>query len=100
MKVSIITVVKNDKENISTTIDSVINQNYKNIEYIIIDGCSIDGTYEKIKSKIKKKSKKNFINKKKDKIYMYEAINYGIRISKGKILDWYIQEIFYLIKIF
>ena len=63
MKVSIITVVKNDKENIST-VNSVINQNYKNIEYIIIDGCSIDGTYEKIKSKIKK-SKKNFINKKK-----------------------------------
>ena len=84
MKVSIITVVKNDKENISTTIDSVINQNYKNIEYIIIDGCSIDGTYEKIKSKIKKSKKKILLIKKKDK-NMYEAINYGIRISKGKI---------------
>ena len=69
MKVSIITVVKNDKENISTTIDSVINQNYKNIEYIIIDGCSIDGTYEKIKSKIKK-SKKILLMKKKIKICM------------------------------
>ena len=84
MKVSIITVVKNDKENISTTIDSVINQNYKNIEYIIIDGCSIDGTYEKIKSKVKKSKKKILLIKKKDK-NMYEAINYGIRISKGKI---------------
>ena len=48
--ITIITVVKNDNKNIIRTIKSVINQPYKNIEYIIIDGKSNDGTLEKIKS--------------------------------------------------
>ena len=57
MKVTIITVVKNDIKNISSTIKSVIEQSYKNLEYILIDGYSIDGTYEKIlkEKKIRKK---------------------------------------------
>ena len=59
MRVTIITVVKNDKINIGRTIDSVLNQNYKNIEYIIIDGNSNDGTYEVIKKSVKKIKKKN-----------------------------------------
>ena len=83
MKISLITVVKNDKENISKTIKSVLNQSYYNIEYIIIDGCSTDGTFEEIKKLIKKKNIKLF--KKKDNS-MYEAINYGINISSGKII--------------
>ena len=49
MRVTIITVVKNDKINIGRTIDSVLNQNYKNIEYLIIDVNSNDVTYEVIK---------------------------------------------------
>ena len=53
-KISIITVVFNDVANILSTMDSVINQNYKHIEYIIIDGKSTDGTKEAIESHIKK----------------------------------------------
>lgn len=45
---SIITIVFNDVENILKTINSVISQTYKNIEYILIDGQSTDGTKEKI----------------------------------------------------
>ena len=45
---SIVTVVKNDVHNIDKTIKSIISQNYKNFEYIIIDGKSIDGTIIKI----------------------------------------------------
>jgi len=44
--ISIITVVLNDVKNIENTIKSVINQEYKNIEYIIIDGGSTDGTLQ------------------------------------------------------
>jgi glycosyltransferase involved in cell wall biosynthesis len=47
--VSIVTVVKNCVQHIEETIKSVINQTYPNIEYIIIDGGSVDGTVDIIK---------------------------------------------------
>ncbi|MDP1842854.1 MAG: glycosyltransferase family 2 protein [Sediminibacterium sp.] len=48
MKISIITVVFNNFSQIKKTIDSVINQTYNNIEYIVIDGGSTDGSKELI----------------------------------------------------
>ena len=45
-KVTIITVVFNGEKYLEQTINSVINQTYKNIEYIIIDGGSTDGTLD------------------------------------------------------
>ena len=45
-KISIITVVWNNKETIKDAIDSVLSQTYKNIEYIVVDGASSDGTVE------------------------------------------------------
>ncbi len=81
-KISVITVVKNGEKFLEQTIKSVINQTYKNIEYIIIDGYSIDNT-----SKIINKYKKN-INlylKSKDK-NMWEAMNKGIDVSSGSII--------------
>ena len=45
---SIITVVKNDEKNISKTIDSIQNQNFKNFEHIVIEGKSNDNTIGKI----------------------------------------------------
>ena len=47
--ITIITVVLNDKKNIENTIKSVLKQNYPNLEYIIIDGSSNDGTLSIIK---------------------------------------------------
>ena len=46
MKVSIITVSFNSASTIEDTIKSVINQNYTDIEYIVIDGGSKDGTFQ------------------------------------------------------
>ena len=58
--VSIITVVKNDKNNIQKTINSVRNQNFKKIEYIVLDGESTDGTRKLILRNKKKNFKNNF----------------------------------------
>jgi len=47
-KVSVITVVKNDREGIEKTIRSVSTQDYPNLEYIVVDGVSTDGTLDVI----------------------------------------------------
>jgi glycosyltransferase involved in cell wall biosynthesis len=79
MKFSILTVVKNDKKNLLISIESVLSQNLKNLEYIIYDGMSTDGT----KSIIKKYLNKNIkYIRRRDKNY-YEALNYTIKAAKG-----------------
>lgn len=49
VKVSILLPVYNNKEDIISAIQSVINQTYTDWELIIVDDCSIDGTYELVK---------------------------------------------------
>ena len=48
-KVSVITATYNDKENLRRIIRQVSSQSYENIEYIIVDGGSSDGTLEVIR---------------------------------------------------
>lgn len=82
MKVSIITVVLNNVEYIEACIQSVLNQDYKNIEYIVIDGGSTDGTIDIIK---KYKDKINaWISEPDDGIY--GALNKGIGMTSGDII--------------
>lgn len=76
---SVITVVYNNVKDIERTIKSVIGQSYGNIEYIIIDGASTDGTLaviENYKSKISK------LVTEKDK-GIYDAMNKGLVLAKG-----------------
>ena len=51
MKVSIITAVLNSKNTVEETINSVLNQTYSDIEYIIFDGQSTDGTLDILEKK-------------------------------------------------
>ena len=53
MLVSIITVVKNNKNHIARTLESIVQQKYKNLELIVIDGLSEDGTDIIIKNILK-----------------------------------------------
>tara|TARA_Y100000590_G_scaffold350646_1_gene402633 strand:- start:367 stop:1119 length:753 start_codon:yes stop_codon:yes gene_type:complete len=82
--ITIITVVKNNEDVIEKCITSVLNQNYKNIDYIIIDGNSTDNTM-------------SIINKYKDKISVvtsendqgiWDAMNKGISLAKGEIVGF------------
>ena len=82
MKVSIITAVYNNKEFIEDCIRSVLDQSYKNIEHIIIDGGSTDGTLEVIK-KYKEKIAK-FISEPDNGIY--DGMNKGIKLATGELI--------------
>lgn len=82
MKVSIITACYNREQTIRGCIESVLAQDYPDIEYIVVDGASTDGSL-------------SIINRYKDKIAkiisepdqgMYEAINKGIRAATGDII--------------
>ena len=79
---SIITVVLNNQSKIERCIKSVLSQNFKNFEHIIVDGHSTDGT-QKILKKYKKKVSKIIFKKDKN---MWEAMNTGIKKSNGKII--------------
>jgi glycosyltransferase involved in cell wall biosynthesis len=82
--ISIITVVYNDVRNRERTIQSVLSQTFTNIEYIIIDGESTDGTIDVIK---KYESKIDYICSEKDN-GIYDAMNKGIRHASGKWLNF------------
>lgn len=78
-KISIITVVYNGEKVLQRTIDSILNQNFRDIEYIIIDGNSKDATKEIIEKN------KNVISKwisEPDK-GLYDAMNKGLRMASG-----------------
>ncbi|MDT0688844.1 glycosyltransferase family 2 protein [Salegentibacter sp. F188] len=82
MKVSIITVVYNNAESISDCIESVLRQSYANIEYLVIDGGSTDGTQKRIEPYRERIA--YYISEKDSGIY--SAFNKGIREATGDII--------------
>ena len=80
--ISIITVVYNGEKYLEETIQSVINQTYDNVEYIIIDGGSTDGTLDIIK---KYEDRIDYWVSERDK-GIYDAMNKGIKVSSGYII--------------
>ncbi len=91
MKVSIITITYNSATTVKNTIESVIQQTYPNIEYIIVDGNSSDNTL-------------HVVNQFKDKIStlvsekdngLYDALNKGISLATGDIIGVLHSDDFY-----
>lgn len=94
MKVTIITPAYNSASTIARTIESVINQTYKNIEYIIVDGGSTDDTLQII-DKYKKSANIDFHVISEPDNGVYDAMNKGIERASGELIgiinsdDWY-----------
>lgn len=80
LKISIITVTFNCINDIEATIQSVLSQDYPNIEYIIVDGASKDGTVDVIRKYENRISK--FVSE-PDK-GLYDAMNKGIHMATGQ----------------
>ena len=98
MLVTILTVAYNAEDTIARTIESVLNQTYSNIEYVIIDGASQDKTvavaqkYQKLFDDTVGRSLKIISEPDKG---MYDALNKGAQMAHGEIVgqinadDWY-----------
>ena len=82
MKVSIITVSFNSAKTIANTIESVLSQDFPEIEYIIVDGHSSDGTVNIIRQYENRISK--WISEKDQG--MYDAMNKGIAMATGDVI--------------
>lgn len=82
MKISIITVVYNNVATIEDAINSVLLQTYNNIEYIIIDGGSNDGTLD-ILNKYKNRLSKLISEPDKG---IYDAMNKGLKMATGEVV--------------
>lgn len=87
-KVSIVTAIYNDKENLKRIIRQIQSQDYDNIESIIVDGSSTDGTLEVIRE-----AEKSFREEGRELKWIsepdqgiYDAINKGIQLATGEIL--------------
>lgn len=85
--ISIITVVYNGEDTIQRTIDSIKNQSYKNIEYIIVDGLSKDNTVEIIKNNSEFVTK--FVSEPDNGLY--DAMNKALEIATGDYV-WFINS--------
>ena len=81
-QVSIITPTYNAEKYIQECIDSILSQDYKNIEHIVVDGGSTDDTL----SILKQNTSVKYISESDDG--MSDAVNKGIALAKGKWIIW------------
>jgi glycosyltransferase involved in cell wall biosynthesis len=91
MKISIITVTLNNISVINRCLASVISQKYNDIEHIIIDGASTDGTLSLLESK---REQFKFLISEPDK-GIYDAMNKGINVATGDIIGFLNSDDFY-----
>jgi glycosyltransferase involved in cell wall biosynthesis len=95
MLISVVTVCLNSKETLARTIDSVLKQTYKNIDYIVVDGLSDDGTVQLLETY---QGRLRYFSQRDNGIY--DAMNRGLFLSRGEYVtflnadDFYTDEFF------
>jgi len=92
MKISIITAVYNNQETIGNTLESILKQNYADLELVLVDGASTDGSLEIIK----RYSEKISILSSEPDSGIYDALNKGIHKASGEVVGFlHADDIFY-----
>lgn len=86
MKISIITITFNSAKTIQRALESVQSQTYKDIEHIVVDGASTDGTKELIEAYAKKHKNVRWISEPDKGIY--NALNKGISLTTGDVIGF------------
>ncbi|MEH6604209.1 MAG: glycosyltransferase family 2 protein [Pseudomonadales bacterium] len=84
MKITIITCVYNGESTLADTMESVFNQTHDDIEYILVDGASTDGTAEIIRSREYEISR--FLSEADDGIY--DGLNKGLAMATGDVVGF------------
>lgn len=84
MKFSIITITLNSRDYLEETISSVLSQDYRNLEYIFVDGGSSDGTLELIRDFAEKDARIRWLSEPDRGIA--DAMNKGIELASGEII--------------
>lgn len=84
MKISLVTVSYNSAKTIEDTIQSVLSQTWKDVEYLIIDGGSTDGTCDIVKKY--RDSIAGFVSE--PDYGIYDAMNKGIRLATGDVIGF------------
>jgi glycosyltransferase involved in cell wall biosynthesis len=84
LKVSVITAVLNGLDAVKRTIDSMLEQTYPNVEYIVVDGASTDGTREYLQSR---QHEFAALRSERDR-GAYDAFNKGLSLATGDVIGY------------
>ena len=79
-KISVITICRNCRDDLQRTVRSVVSQTYPNIEYVVVDGGSTDGTMQMLASYQERID--TLISEPDDGIY--DALNKGVKVATGE----------------
>lgn len=90
MKVTVVTVCFNAKEDLKETMDSVLAQTYGDMEYIVVDGGSEDGTQDLLEryEELFAKQEKSFCYVSEKDSGTYDAMNKGCMMAKGEWINY------------
>jgi glycosyltransferase involved in cell wall biosynthesis len=81
MKISLITITWNNLDALRRTLDSALQQNYQDVEFIVVDGCSTDGTLDYLRQYIGR-----VMILQSEAMGIYNALNVGIRHATGDVV--------------
>lgn len=94
MKITVITTTFNSASTVEDTFLSVLGQTFKDIEYLVIDGCSKDGTIDIIKAyEPKFNGRMRWVSQKDNGVY--DAMNKGIRMATGDVIGFLNSDDFF-----